>query len=96
MLLRVPVLTALEPFEDGPERPFPRGLVLFQGPRFPGEPGDALCQPRPAFRREYAPAEETVRALELRVFATALQQLLQRRVQRLRFVQGEFYRRIAG
>jgi hypothetical protein len=32
----------------------------------------------------------------LRVFMSALQQLLQRRVQRFRFFQGKLYRRIAG
>lgn len=96
MALWIPVLAALETFEDGTERLFPCSLVLFQRLRFPGEAGDAPCQPCPTFGREYAPAKETVRALELRVFTFAFQQLLQRRVQRLRFFQGELYRRIAG
>jgi hypothetical protein len=96
MLLRVPVLAALEPFEDGTERSFPRGLVLFQGGRFPGESCDALRQSRTALGREYAPAEETIRALELRVFSSTLQQLLQRCVQRFRFFQAKLYRRTAG
>jgi hypothetical protein len=94
--LWVPILAALETFEDGAERPFAGGLVLFQGPRLPGEPGDAARQPQPALGREYAPAEETIRAPELRVFTSALQQLLQRRVQRFRFFQSKLYRRTTG
>ena len=60
LTLRVPVLAALEPFEDGAERPFAGGLVLFQRACFPGEPGDEARQSRTAFGREYAPGEETV------------------------------------
>ena len=60
LTLRVPVLAALEPFEDGTERPFAGGLVLFQRACFPGEPGDEARQSRPAFGREYAPGQETV------------------------------------
>jgi hypothetical protein len=60
LTLRVPVLAALEPFEDGAERLFAGGLVLFQRVCFPGEPGDEARQSRPAFGREYAPGEETV------------------------------------
>jgi len=30
MLLRIPILATLEPFEDRTERPFAGGLVLFQ------------------------------------------------------------------
>jgi hypothetical protein len=96
VLLRVPVLAALERFEDGAERSLAGSLVLFQGTRLPGESGDVTRQTRSAFGREYAPAEETTRALELRVLASAFEQLLQRRVQRFRFFQGKLYRRIAG
>jgi hypothetical protein len=96
LLLRVPVLAALEPFEDGAERPFAGSLVLFQGASFPGEPGDEARQSRPAFGREYAPGQETVRALELRVLASTLEQLLQRRAQSFRCFQRKLYRRTAG
>jgi hypothetical protein len=45
-------------------------------------------EPCATLRRENAPAEEAVRTLEPRVFSSALEQLLQRRVQRLRLLQG--------
>ena len=88
-LSRVAVLAAFQPFEYGAERLPPRSFVLLEGPRLPGQPGNAPREPRPTLRRENAPAEEAVRTLEPRVFSSALEQLLQRRVQRLRLLQGE-------
>ena len=98
MLLWVPVLATLQPVQYGPQRPVSRGLVLLEGLRPARQSGDAPREPRTALRGEHTPAQEAVRALQARVDPPALEQLLQRRVQRLRLVQGEpeFDRRIAG
>ena len=94
-MLWVPVLAALESFEDGAERPFAGALVLFQGVCFPGELRDEAGQSCSAPGRECAPAEDTIRALEPRVVAAGLEQLFERSVQRFRFFQGKLYRTIA-
>jgi hypothetical protein len=94
--LGVPVLTALQSFQDRAEQPFSRGLVLFEGTGLPGEPGDASRQTRSALGSQDAPAEEAVRTPQTGLGRAALEQPLQRGVQRLRLFEGEFDRRAAG
>lgn len=93
--LGVPVLTALQSFQDRAEQLFSRCLVLFEGSGLPGEPGDAARQARTALGSEDAPAEEAVRTLQAGLRRAALEQPLQRGVQRLRLFEGEFDGRAA-
>ncbi len=93
---RVPVLAPFQRLEYGTERPLPRGLVVLKGPGLPRELGDPARQPGTTLRGEDVPAEETVRALEPRVFSRALEQILQRCVQRFGFLQGQLDLRRTG
>jgi hypothetical protein len=98
LLSWIPVLAALQAVQYGPQRPFSHSLVLLEGLRLARQPGDGLREPRSTLRGEHAPAQKAVGALQTRVVPPTLEQLLQRRVQRLRLMQGEseFDRSIAG
>src|SRR3712207_464707 len=87
--LWIPVLGTLQAVEYGAERPVPSSLVLLEGLRLAGQLGEVSCKPRAAPRSEYAPAQEAVGAPQAQTFPASLQQLLQRRVQRIRLGQGE-------
>ena len=84
---RIPVLATLQAVEHGTERLLTRRLVFFEAVRSPCQACDALCEAGATLRGEYAPAEEPVGVIEVRVLLAAVEMSLEQRVQSLSFSQ---------
>lgn len=86
---RVPVFAALQAADYGAELPVAGGLIVLEGTRLARQRCDAAREPRATSRGEYPPGQDAVRSFESQRPIVAFEKILERRVQCLRFGEGE-------